>query len=169
MRINVFHDKLASSSAAVRDAAISAESGLMGIRPGDIHPLAPGRIVIEREDPLNGLGSARAGLEKRFERLAELAQARVRVFPGPGGRAVNAIERRGDLEDFGPRLEEVVVDDLPGFACADHDIDPWSSLSVRPHHGKTAADMQIVSHRARTFDSIIDSPDRFASGDPKLE
>ena len=87
--------------------------------------LAPIRVVIEREEPLDGLGAAGAGLEQGLDRLPQLGEAPVGMLAHPAGGAVEPVQRRGDLQDAAPRLQEVSVEHLGRFARVDHGgLDP---------------------------------------------
>src|SRR6185312_326067 len=96
--------------------------GLAAARGGEPEPLAPGGVVVEGGEVLDGLGPPRAGLEQGLERLAELGEAPVGglavgvVARGP----VQAVEGGGDLENLAPELEEVAVDHGGGVAGGQH-------------------------------------------------
>src|SRR5438034_10877430 len=108
----------------------------------EIHFLAPTRVEIQREDPLDGLGAPGSGLDERIEGLPELAEPRVGVLAVPRRRTVDPIEDRGDLQDLAPRLEEVVIQDLGGVARVEHDSRPSSTRWLAIHHRKTSRALQ---------------------------
>jgi hypothetical protein len=85
-------------------------------RPPEFEFIAPVRIVLQREDQLYRLGAAWARLAKRLERLANLADPRVRMEMVVSWRAIDPIEDRGDFQDFAPGFEKIPIKDLQGLA-----------------------------------------------------
>src|SRR4051794_22963311 len=89
------------------------------------------RVVIQREEALDGLGAAGAGLEKGLDGLAQLREAAVGMMAGVLGGAVVPVEGRGDLEDLAPGLQEVAVEHRGGVASVQHGApSPGGSSSI---------------------------------------
>ena len=87
--------------------------------------LLPIGVVIEREDPLERLGTARTRLEERFDRLPQLGKPPVgRIAPTARG----PVERRGQFKNPGPRFEEVEVEHLHHVTRLDHE----RRFAIRP-------------------------------------
>jgi hypothetical protein len=90
--------------------------------------LLPIGVVIEREDPLDRLGTARIRLEERFDRLPQLGKPPVgRIAPMARG-PVEPVERRGQFKNPGPRFEEVAVGHLHHVTRLDHE----RRFAIRP-------------------------------------
>ena len=75
-------------------------------------PLAPARIVFERENMLDCFGAARPGLQECLDCLPQLAQPKVGLLAAAVRRPVDPIENRGDLQDLVPRFQEVMTENL---------------------------------------------------------
>src|SRR5438874_585011 len=58
----------------------------------EVHLLAPARVEVQREDPLDGLGAPGSGLDERLESLPQLGEPRIGMFAVPRRRAVDPVE-----------------------------------------------------------------------------
>ncbi len=78
----------------------------------------PVRVVVDREEPLNGLGPSGAWFEQGLYGLSELGQSPVGHLPGLDRMrgSVEAVQRGGQIKDPAPRLQKVTVQDLGQFA-----------------------------------------------------
>ena len=86
---------------------------------------APGRVVLQREDALDRLGAPGSGLDQGLERLAELAESRVGMFPVSRRPPVDPVEgwSRTSFTSFpvrgfptGPALVTVFTNGIPSVA-----------------------------------------------------
>jgi hypothetical protein len=86
----------------------------------EVESPAPRRIVIEREDALDGFCAVGPGLEQGFERATNLTETGVGVFAVPRWRAVDPVQNGCDFQQLAARLQEIVVQHIDGIAQFRH-------------------------------------------------
>src|SRR3954447_14140660 len=88
--------------------------------------------VVEREEALDRLGAAGAGLEQGLDGLAQLVEATVGGIAPMARGPVEAVERGGHLKDPASRLQEVAVENFGHVAWLGHDgLSPARAGPVR--------------------------------------
>ncbi len=115
------------------------------IGPGYVHPLAPMGVVLERKDSLDGLGPARAGLQKRLECPAQTGpasgRAAHRAAPGHDQSGRGSQRFRGSCTGISRKSRSRTsiasrVFNMPLAPCA---------AFIPFYHGTTCLDLQTFA------------------------